>query len=392
MPPLTIIITHTDWDGPQPQWIRQPMLPFSRNDRASWDKVFYELGTIARVDSVAIGCRGTFDPPAVACLPIARAAYDAAQHKPSVTFWADTVGLPDITHNLAGQPFDFGNAQHLRWAWQHFVGIFFAHFGNATLTRSPNTGRVLIPWWGIHSSTGHGFVNQRLAQMLLDYIDQEVAALGLGHVDHLVDKTWLEYQPNLHAWGVHNWFNPWSTPPISATVRTHKGISAGVVVPGFSDPNRPLPEKIAHGAATAQRGFAACADCDVVVLEGATDFQEGAEWMRDASGNTDVLDAIRTFVGAPFPEPQPPTEPKDDYMPATLCLRRAERTPHPSRSGYYTSPYPGQAPKVLSVQENGSLQARPAGTSGPFESWREEGNRAVFDDVFGHTYALPLVD
>lgn len=79
---------------------------------------------------------------------------------------------------------------------------------------------------------------------------------------------------------------------------------------------------------------------------------------------------------------------------ATFSLRRKERTAHPSKPGYYTSPFPGSTDEeVLAVTPpEGDIEPRPKGTNGAFESWREEGNRAVFDEVFGHTFAIPLVD
>lgn len=301
MRPQIIIITHTDWEQPDPNWPRQPKLPFRRDDRASWDKVMDELGRIARVDSIAFGCRGTFDPPAVACLPIAREAYRHMAHQPSVTFWADTVGLPDISHNLDGKPFDFANSLHIELAWTHFFKHFFDHFKDAKLTRS-SKGNVLIPWWGIDTQTGHGFTNQERAQRLLDYIDQKVFALGLGGCDHIVDKTWASWVPALRAYGVHNWFSGHHNPK-SFTVRHHNGVSTGVVVPGFTDPNTKV-ETIPNNGETARAGLAACAQCDYVILEGATDFVENAQWIREADGKTHNLDAIRA-VTSPSTEPEP---------------------------------------------------------------------------------------
>ena len=76
---------------------------------------------------------------------------------------------------------------------------------------------------------------------------------------------------------------------------------------------------------------------------------------------------------------------------ATLALKRSQRLKHPTDAGYWTSPYPGKK-TVLSVQPDGSIEERPTGTAGAYESWREEGNRAVFDKVNGYTFAFPLVD
>lgn len=302
----TIIIVGTDWTGPNPAWIRQPFLDggrltFHRDSEADWTNLFHELGHLGRVSSCAIGIRGAYNATDATWRAPAKAAYlSTSAPRPTLCPWFDTVGLPDMVNppNTGGVKFDFANAAHIDIAIQKYVRVFFDTFAECPLEMTAS-GRLLIPWWGIATETGHGFTNQSYAQRLLGAVDAYLKTLGFTGADHVVDRTWLEYAPHLDVFGVHDWFNPWNTPPESCSIRTHNGVTVGCVVPGFCDPNHPLPERIPadHGE-TARIGLAACrlALCDVVLLEGATDFVEGAEWMRDAAGNTAKLDALRTHM------------------------------------------------------------------------------------------------
>lgn len=392
---MIIMICHTDWREPDPTWVHQPVLPFRRDDRGSWDRVLHDLG-MARVDSIAIGCRGTRDPEAVAALPIARAAYGAMPHQPSVTFWGDTVGLPDIVNppNVTSwdeQPFDFANPEHIRWSWDHFGWHFFKLWKDANLTRVD--GKVLIPLWGIKSDTGHGFINQQHAQRLLDSWDAQLIALGRGGARFIVDKTWLELCPSLQVFAAHNWFSGHNN-PIGHSIRAHHGthglITTGVVVPGFNDPPTKV-QTIPHGGATARVGLQACvtAGCQIIICEGATDYTEDAHWIVDSTGDDSKLKAIREIT-----QPQPDTEEVDMAITGTFSLTRRERFKHPTRAGYWCSPFPGTTTEeVLSVNPpDGHIEARPKGADGGYEAWKDAGTRAVFDDVDGYTFAFPLVD
>jgi hypothetical protein len=395
----TIAIIGTDWAGPDPSWIRQPFLDngrlmFDRRRVEDWKNVFYELGDLAQLDALAVGIRGARDGyQSLDWAAPAQEAYQQHSRQTALMPWFDTVGLPDMVNPAEVPPgtgvrFDFLNEEHLTIAWEKYVRIFFQIFTDSGRFQRSSNGRILIAWWGIASDNGWGFTSQRHAQRLLNRIDDELMARGFGMADHLVDKTWLEHAPDLICHGVHNWFNPWGTLPQSFSLRTHQGVTTGVVVPSFYHKIEPV------AGATLAHGLASCrvANADYVFIEGGTDFTEGAELMRDATGDTHKLTIIHEHIALTHAiDPLPPVI-EVPMITATLCLRRSERTAHPAMPGYYTSPYPGQAPKVLSVQEDGSLQTRPAGTVGPFESWREEGNRAVFDQVFGFTYALPLVD
>lgn len=397
----TISIIGTDWSGPNPAWVRQPFLDegrlhFDRLQRADWDNVFYELCGRAQIPCLAVGIRGAWDTGAVESLPIARAAYDEARPQPTLCPWFDTVGLPDVVNvrhvtSFEAIPFDCANPQHLAWAWDRYARVFFDHFGTAHLERSP-TGKILICWWGISSTNGWGFTNQRSAQRLLDAIDARLVERGLGPADHLVDKTWLELCPTLEVYGVHDWFEAWSTPPRPSSIRTHRGVTVGVTVPSFYRTINPNGDgETLRQTLAAMRAHVP--PVDYVLLESGTNFSEGAELMRDARGNTSKLDAVREHIELTHPSHE---HDKDTPMiTATFSIRRSERIPHPRKPGYWTSPYPGTTTgEVLSVNPpDGHIESRPKGADGGYEAWREaEGNRAVFDDVDGYTFAFPLVD
>lgn len=94
----------------------------------------------------------------------------------------------------------------------------------------------------------------------------------------------------------------------------------------------------------------------------------------------------------PEPEPVPPPKPKTLAMYGWFMLRRSERIE--VQPGVYTSPFPdSKTGEVLSLNPpKGRFESRPAGTAGPYEAWREEGERAVFYLKPGYTFGLPLVD
>jgi len=76
---------------------------------------------------------------------------------------------------------------------------------------------------------------------------------------------------------------------------------------------------------------------------------------------------------------------------ATFVLHRRDLIPHPSRAGYFTCRYPKGADTVMSVQPSGTVETRPAGTAGAWETLKDDGTRAVFEEVDDATYAFPLV-
>ena len=65
---------------------------------------------------------------------------------------------------------------------------------------------------------------------------------------------------------------------------------------------------------------------------------------------------------------------------------------HPTRPGYFTSPHPDKDGTVLCIEADHSIGKRPAGTAGPWETWRDDGTKAVFEDAEHGAVAILLVD
>lgn len=74
-------------------------------------------------------------------------------------------------------------------------------------------------------------------------------------------------------------------------------------------------------------------------------------------------------------------------MSATTVIRQSDLLPQPD--GQYTVRVPNGG--VLSVQPDGSLQSRPAGTTGPWEKGSVVGNKFVLTDSGYPTGAYALL-
>lgn len=72
-------------------------------------------------------------------------------------------------------------------------------------------------------------------------------------------------------------------------------------------------------------------------------------------------------------------------------LRRKDAMKHPEYADRFTSPHPDNDGTVLCIEPGGIVAKRPAGTTGPWETWYDDGQKAVFE-VEGRTYAILLVD
>lgn len=76
---------------------------------------------------------------------------------------------------------------------------------------------------------------------------------------------------------------------------------------------------------------------------------------------------------------------------ATFTISRAYLVPVEGENGVFTAFVPGKG--VVSVQpHDGSIEFRPEGTHNAWEKFRVEGNKAVFFETDGLTFAIPLVD
>lgn len=89
---------------------------------------------------------------------------------------------------------------------------------------------------------------------------------------------------------------------------------------------------------------------------------------------------------------EPPVEESDLMPTATPMLSRSQFLEVPGRTGFYTCRYPRGADTVLSIQPGGEWDTRPAGTAGPWEVFRIEGNRAVFPETETAHYGIPICD
>jgi hypothetical protein len=74
------------------------------------------------------------------------------------------------------------------------------------------------------------------------------------------------------------------------------------------------------------------------------------------------------------------------------ALRRKEAIPHQTRPGYFTSPHPDNDGTVLCIDVGPTIGKRPAGTAGLWETWRDDGTKAIFEDAPGGAVAILLVD
>lgn len=75
------------------------------------------------------------------------------------------------------------------------------------------------------------------------------------------------------------------------------------------------------------------------------------------------------------------------------ALSRKNAIPHPVHANKFTMPHPDGDGTVISVQPGGGIEKRPAGTSGAFETFYDDGRTAVYDEVEpGIRYAILLVD
>ncbi len=330
---VNVILGH-DWDGPKDYWLRKPFLDggrlkFNRHHKPDWQNVYDELGRLAGVPSLLHGIRGYWDTPAIESLHLAAQVHREYNQPPTVGAWFDTGGLSDCVDNPGpGNPYDFGNAQHINWGWERYGKLFFVAFPkgtNYTLTTKASDARILCAWWGIGTSMGHGMKNLHLAQNLLNKVSEEAFKLTGRHVSHIVDKGWLDHNKGLQCYGAHGWFDPWGNvkPPEHVTVYKHNnGITTGMVVPSFVNPGENRWRIHHNDGGTLDTGLRTCAIalCDEVLLEGGTDFEEGASPMRDERGDDRILIALKRYANTvPITPPiDPPVDPPPQPLPGGI--------------------------------------------------------------------------
>lgn len=99
-------------------------------------------------------------------------------------------------------------------------------------------------------------------------------------------------------------------------------------------------------------------------------------------------------VVEPPPVEPPPVvvEPTRPLLEVHRALSRSRMTKHPEHAKKFTILHP-DGDGVLSIQPDGRIEKRPLGTTGPWETFSDDGQKACFADVTpGYTFAILLVD
>jgi len=75
---------------------------------------------------------------------------------------------------------------------------------------------------------------------------------------------------------------------------------------------------------------------------------------------------------------------------ATFAVSKSWLIPHPIHADKFVANVPGKG--VLSIQPDGRVEYRIPGTSGAWETLVISGNRAIYNEIDGLVYVLPLED
>ncbi len=110
----------------------------------------------------------------------------------------------------------------------------------------------------------------------------------------------------------------------------------------------------------------------------------------DDKGQVGGLKPVAFVVPQPLRQAIPVGERDMTIIGATFSISRSKQIPSPHAAGCFASQVSDT--EVLSVQPDGRVETRPIDQIGPWETYREEGTRAVFFDVDGKAFAIPLVD
>lgn len=295
-----------DWHYPEENPILDATHHFDRAHRPSMEHQYHDMANVAQFDALAIGCRGKEDA-GFAHFPLWRDVMRAAKPRgPTLLPWCDTGAMTDY-HNYHvpdGQktPFDFAIPAHVAGYWTHVLGPYFetftegGNYSNPIKWERTADGRIVIAFWGISSSIGHGIRNQDNAQRLLDSIAQQMKEKGIGEPAFIIDDSWPAH---IKAEFKHGWFDPGKNRPW--TITEFNGKKTGVLVAGFHDPHdAPHPHRTIdrRNGATLREGLAAMrsAKADIVLYESYNNRVESAGLYPTMAWGNLYLDIVREHM------------------------------------------------------------------------------------------------
>lgn len=412
----TIAIIGTDIHGIEDWWLeRTPeenptlaggRLRFDRAHEPSMKNQYLELAEIAEVDGIAVGLRSLHDTDAVAHMPLFSRVvqeWDPARlhgrPAPTMMPFIDTVGLMNLvrrdwTDGETPVKFDYANPEHVARFWPEYLKVFYDTFPEQqdgapnpiAYERTPD-GRPLMLFWGVKHSydDGQGTTNEAQAQRLLDHITEHMVTSGYGQPAFIVDVTWLEAVNGIEVHGYHAWHDPSGKdakgnllPAVARahSIRTHKGVTVGLTVPGFYDPPPGTRRTERNNGETLRGTLAAMrkARADYVFIESYNNRTECAGLYRTDAWGTRELDTVRAHIRhtkgesmiAVSKDPLIEFVAHEQLLPGCEAETFALRWPNPNSD------------TVLSLQPDGTLETRPATAIGPWESAKKKDGKLVF--------------
>ena len=289
----------------EPPWTDNGRILVEPDDPATVDNIYHEGAAIAKIDSFGVLLRGKHNPND-SWLPLLRRTAeahpygfrDAGHAPPTFVPFFDTGALTD----LGGGHFDVADPEHQEIVWDEVFSPFLSAFNESELTSHVNPirlertrdGRVVVLFWGL------AFPNVQNANCANAFLRR----LELGFIEHgyrpafIVDHTWVEEAPGLQVYGVHNWF----APPTAFSVCRYRGVTCGVAVPGFHDPDHVPPDEQRviprRNGETLRAALAALRreQCDYVFLESLTNIPESAGFYRSHLWDDLYLRIVREHI------------------------------------------------------------------------------------------------
>jgi hypothetical protein len=285
------------WDSP---WVVKPRLGdrFSTDREEALSVLYHELAVVARVHSIAVLMRGRQDAW-TSDMPRFRQVAESSALPSGLTAptWELFLDTGSWHHAAADGLFDCGNPDHRRRAWVNIFRPWFDIFASGRLERLED-GRIPIMLWSI--APGVLFTRQAAAADMLEafglLLEQEYGLAPAWHVD----QSFLQHAPGGAYWAANSWFDP----KVSGhTIRRYdNGVTIGVVVPGFHDPQHvPANERRVldrRNGATLREGLEACraANCERVYIEGWTGWEEQTLCMETHDWGRRELLTVRQFT------------------------------------------------------------------------------------------------